>query len=127
MLSGETIEVPFELLVVFSTNLRPESLGDEAFWRRIRHKVEIVDPSDEIFLSILQSVCQQNEIEYTHDGGRYLIETHYRATGRAKRAVHPRDLIGLITDMGGFESIQPQLTPEWIDAACASYFMQDAV
>jgi len=127
LLSGETIEVPFELLVVFSTNLRPESLGDEAFWRRIRHKVEIVDPSDEIFLSILRTVCQQNEIEYTHDGGRYLIETHYRATGRAKRAVHPRDLIGLITDMGGFEGIQPQLTPEWIDAACASYFMQDAV
>lgn len=127
MLSGETIEVPFELMVVFSTNLRPESLGDEAFWRRIRHKVEIGDPNDDIFLNILQSVCRDNQIEFTPDGGRYLIETHYRATGRPFRAVHPRDLIGLITDMGGFEGVQPQLTPEWIDAACASYFMEDAV
>jgi predicted ATPase with chaperone activity len=127
LLSGETIEVPFEMLLVFSTNLRPESLGDEAFWRRIRHKVEIIDPNDDIFLSILESVCQQHEIEYSEDGGRYLIETHYRAAGRPFRAVHPRDLVGLLTDMGGFEGVRPSLTPEWIDAACASYFMEDAV
>ena len=127
LLSGETIEVPFELMIVFSTNLRPESLGDEAFWRRIRHKVEIIDPNDEIFLTILQSVCAQHGIEYSDDGGRYLIETHYRASGRPFRAVHPRDLVGLIMDMGGFEGVQPQLTPESIDAACASYFMEDTV
>jgi predicted ATPase with chaperone activity len=127
LLSGETIEVPFELMVVFSTNLRPESLGDEAFWRRIRHKVEIIDPNDEIFLTILQSVCEQHGLKYSHDGGRYLIETHYHSTGRPFRAVHPRDIVGLIMDMGGFEGVQPQLTPEWIDAACASYFMEEAV
>jgi predicted ATPase with chaperone activity len=127
MLSGETIEVPFELMVVFSTNLRPESLGDEAFWRRIRHKVEIIDPNDEIFLTILESVCLQNGIEYSSEGGRYLLETHYHASGRPFRAVHPRDLVGLIMDMGGFEGVTPQLTPEAIDAACASYFMEDAV
>jgi predicted ATPase with chaperone activity len=127
MLSGETIEVPFELLVVFSTNLRPESLGDEAFWRRIRHKVEVGDPNDEIFLEILKGVCSQNTIEYTPEGGRYLIETHYHARGRPFRACHPRDIVGLITDMGGFEGTKPQLTPEWIDAACASYFMEEVV
>jgi hypothetical protein len=107
--------------------LRPESLGDEAFWRRIRHKVEIIDPNDEIFLTILESVCLQNGIEYSSEGGRYLLETHYHAGGRPIRAVHPRDLVGLIMDMGGFEGVTPQLTPEAIDAACASYFMEDAV
>ena len=127
LLSGETIEVPFELMVVFSTNLRPESLGDEAFWRRIRHKVEIGDPDERIFLNILQSVCKQHEIEYVPEGGRYLIEKHYRAAGRPFRAVHPRDLIGLIMDMGGFEGVKPVLTPESIDAACASYFMEDTL
>ena len=127
LLSGETIEVPFEMMVVFSTNLRPESLGDEAFWRRIRHKVEVTDPSDEIFLSILQSVCRERDIEYSSEGGNYLLETHYHGPGRPARAVHPRDLLGLIADMGGFEGVKPQLTPEWIDAACASYFMEDSI
>jgi predicted ATPase with chaperone activity len=127
LLSGETIEVPFELLVVFSTNLRPESLGDEAFWRRIRHKVEVGDPSDEIFLEILKTVCAQNAMDYTHEGGRYLVDTHYRTSGRPFRACHPRDLIGLIMDMGGFEGVSPGLTPEWIDAACAAYFMEEGV
>ena len=125
LLSGETIEVPFELLVVFSTNLRPEKLGDEAFWRRIRHKVEVIDPDERIFLEILKSVCEKNAIDYSPEGARYLVERHYRMTGRPFRAVHPRDLVGLMLDMGGFEGEEPQLTPEWLDAACASYFMED--
>ena len=123
--SGETIEVPFELLVVFSTNLKPEDLGDEAFWRRIRHKVEITDPTDEIYLKILQTTCEQNQIPFDFEGAKYLLETYYKKTGRPYRAVHPRDLTGLIMDMGGFEGVKPELTPEWIDAACASYFMED--
>ena len=125
--SGETIEVPFDLLVVFSTNLRPEDLGDEAFWRRIRHKVEVGDPSDESFLRILQNVCQQNSIPFTHEGWRYLIETHYKSQNRPYRAVHPRDIIGLMMDMAGFEDKHPELTPEWIDAACASYFIETSL
>lgn len=123
--SGETIAVPFEMLLVFSTNLRPEDLGDEAFWRRIRHKVEIVDPDERIFSQILKTVCAAQNLPYSEEGERYLIDTYYRATGRPFRAVHPRDLVGLIMDMGGFEGVQPTLTPEWIDAACAAYFMED--
>ena len=73
------------------------------------------------------AVCRQKGIDYSPEGGRYLIEVHYRSRGRPFRAVHPRDLVGLITDMGGFEGVQPELTPEWIDAACASYFMEDTV
>jgi predicted ATPase with chaperone activity len=125
LLSGETIEVPFELLIVFSTNLRPENLGDEAFWRRIRHKVEVGDPDDRIYMDILRAICDQHSISYSDDGAQYLIETHYRARGRQMRAVHPRDIIGLLMDMGGFEGVHPELTPEWIDAACASYFMEE--
>ncbi|HEY7467725.1 MAG TPA: ATP-binding protein [Dehalococcoidia bacterium] len=125
LLSGETIEVPFELLIVFSTNLRPENLGDEAFWRRIRHKVEVGDPDDRIFLDILRAICDQHSIPYSDEGARYLIETHYRSRGRQMRAVHPRDIVGLLMDMGGFEGVDPELTPEWIDAACASYFMEE--
>ena len=53
LLSGETIEMPFELLLVFSTNIPPQQLGDEAFFRRIRHKIEVGDPDESGFLQIL--------------------------------------------------------------------------
>jgi predicted ATPase with chaperone activity len=125
LISGETIEVPFELLLVFSTNLQPNSLGDEAFWRRIRHKVEISDPDERTFMEILRAVCAQNAITYSDEGARYLIDKHYRPVQRGFRACHPRDLIGLCLDMGGFEGVRPELTPEWLDAACAAYFMDD--
>jgi hypothetical protein len=127
LVSGETIEVPFELLLVFSTNLQPEKLGDEAFWRRIRHKVEVSDPDEGTFLRILQSVCEANGIAYRPEGGRYLLDKHYIGRGREFRAVHPRDLVGLLMDMSGFEGVKPELTPEWLDAACASYFLQDDI
>jgi len=125
LVSGETIEVPFEILLVFSTNLNPKDLGDEAFWRRIRHKVEVIDPDEGIFLQILKDVCERRSIEYRPEGARYLIDAHYRAKGRPFRAVHPRDIIGLLQDMGGYEGVQPELTPEWLDAAVAAYFMED--
>ncbi len=124
--SGETFEVPFNPLVVFSTNLRPEDLGDEAFWRRIRHKVELGNPSEEAFLRILKTVCEQNSIQFSDIGGQYLLETHYKARGRPLRAVHPRDLVRLMMDMGSFEGTNPELTPRWLDAACASYFTEDS-
>jgi DNA-binding MarR family transcriptional regulator len=127
LLSGETIEIPFACLIVFSTNLQPERLGDEAFWRRIRHKIEITDPDESTFLHILRSECERKSICYRDEGARYLIETYYQETGRPFRAVHPRDLIGLLTDIGGFEGVQPELTPPWIDAACSSYFMEDSL
>jgi predicted ATPase with chaperone activity len=125
LISGETIEVPFELLIVFSTNLRPENLGDEAFWRRIRHKIEVVDPDERIFVEILKTVCDKNRIEFNPEGARYLIETYYRGPRRPFRACHPRDLIGLVMDMAGFEGIKPELSPAWLDAACEAYFMEE--
>ena len=127
LLSGETIEVPFELLLVFSTNLQPERLGDEAFWRRIRHKIEVGDPDEQTFLDILRAVCKSSSVTFHEQGAQYLLEKHYKAAHRPFRAVHPRDLIGLIMDLGTFEGVQPELTPEWIDAACASYFMEDGL
>src|SRR5581483_4297577 len=60
--SGDTLEVPFDVLLIFSTNLQPSQLGDEAFFRRIRHKIHIPDPTREQFLEILARVCQQREM-----------------------------------------------------------------
>ena len=126
LLSGETIEFPFELLLVFSTNIPPNQIGDEAFFRRIRHKIEVGDPDEAGFLSILHMVCEKNNIPYSEEGGRYLIDHYYRPKGRHFRGVHPRDIVDLLNDISSFQGRTPGFSPEWIDLACASYFIDDS-
>jgi hypothetical protein len=125
MLSGETIEFPFELLLVFSTNIPPNRIGDEAFFRRIRHKIEVGDPDETSFLQILRMVCEKQHIPYSEEGGRYLIERYYRPRRRHFRGVHPRDIVDLLLDISSFQDRKPGFSPEWVDLACASYFIDD--
>ena len=121
--SGDTVELPFELLLIFSTNIPPGRLGDEAFIRRIRHKVEVPDPSREEFLEILRRVCEEGTVAYTDEGARYLIETYYEQSERDFKGCHPRDLVELLVDITTFYEEEPTLTPEWLELACASYFV----
>ncbi len=123
LLSGDTIEIPFELLLIFSTNIPPSQLGDEAFFRRIRHKIEVGDPDEGAFLRILQMVCEAKGIPYSPEAGRYLVDHYYRPGGRDFRGVHPRDVVDLLLDISSFQGRQPAFTQEWIDLACASYFI----
>jgi SpoVK/Ycf46/Vps4 family AAA+-type ATPase len=125
LLSGETIEIPFELLLVFSTNIPPQQLGDEAFFRRIRHKIEVGDPSEDAFLRIMKLVCDAHDIQYEEEAGHYIIERYYRPKHRNLRGVHPRDIIDLLMDISSFQDREPECSRELIDLACASYFIDD--
>jgi hypothetical protein len=121
--TGESIEVPFDVLLVFSTNLPPAQLGDEAFFRRIHHKIEIPNPSREEFLQILERVCRERDIPFSEEGASYLMEHHYAATGRLLRGCHPRDLMELVGDIARYRDRVPALDPDLIDLACESYFV----
>ncbi len=121
--TGESIEVPFDVLLVFSTNIPPAQLGDEAFFRRIRHKVEVPNPTEENFLEILRRACAASGLPYSEEGAAHLVQRHYQATGRPFRGCHPRDIVELIQDIARFRGIEPRLDPELIDVACASYFV----
>jgi hypothetical protein len=125
LLSGETIEIPFELLLVFSTNIPPQQLGDEAFFRRIRHKIEVGDPDEASFLKIMRMVCSVQGVPYDDDAGRYIIETYYRPKSRHLRGVHPRDIIDLLLDICSFQGRAAECSRELLDLACASYFIDD--
>ena len=127
LLSGETMELPFELLLVFSTNIPPGQLGDEAFFRRIRHKIEVGDPDEESFLKIMKLVCQANGVPYDEQAGRYIIARYYRPKNRNLRGVHPRDIIDLLMDIASFRGVDPVCTKELLDLACQSYFIDDRV
>jgi len=122
--TGESIEVPFDVLLVFSTNLPPAQLGDEAFFRRIHHKVDIPNPTREEFLEILQRVCQQADIPFSDEGAEYLLEHQYTQTGRPLRGCHPQDLMNLVCDIASYRGRPPALDPDLIDQACESYFVE---
>ncbi len=122
--TGDTIELPFETLLIFSSNIPPGRLGDEAFFRRIRHKVEIPNPTAEAFLEILKQVCQERGIAYDPAGANHLLTTHYQLLGREPKGCHPRDIVDLLVDIARFHCEEPTLTPRWIDMACKSYFVE---
>jgi energy-coupling factor transporter ATP-binding protein EcfA2 len=121
--TGESIEIPFDVLLVFSTNLPPAQLGDEAFFRRIHHKIEIPNPTREEFLQILERVCRERDITFSQEGASYLVEHHYAETGRPLRGCHPRDLTELVEDIARYRDRVPALDPDLIDLACESYFV----
>jgi energy-coupling factor transporter ATP-binding protein EcfA2 len=121
--TGQTIVTPFKLLIVFSTNLDPAQLVDDAFLRRIQIKVEVAGPDEKLFFQIFVSQCKALNIPFNKDTFLYLLQTWYRQTGRAMQAVHPRDLLKAVLGLCEYLGIPPQLTPELIDEACQSYFV----
>ena len=122
--TGDTLDLPFEVLLIFSTNIPPAKLGDEAFFRRIRHKVEVPNPTREEYLAILTRVCEEQGVAHTEEGARYLVEAYYDQTDREFKGCHPRDLVELLIDITNFYGEEPELTPEWVDLACSSYFVE---
>jgi hypothetical protein len=122
--TGKKLEVPFDVLIVFSTNLNPKDLVDDAFLRRIRHKIEVPNPSPAEYRSIFQLVCKGKQIPYSDDGLRHLLQEHYMKVGRDLRSCHPRDICDQILDEAKYRGIPPAMTKELIDRACEAYFVK---
>ncbi len=122
--TGRKVEVPFDVLIVFSTNLPPKDLVDEAFLRRLRHKVEIGDPSYEEYREIFRRVATDKKIEYNDQGLAYLLQEWYIKRNRKLRASHPRDLCDQILDISAYLAVPPEMTREMIDRAALAYFVE---
>jgi len=122
--TGRKMEIPFDVLVVFSTNLPPKDLVDEAFLRRLRHKIEIGDPNFEEYREIFRRVAASKGIKYSNQGLAYLLQEHYIKRGRKLRSNHPRDLSDQILDISSYLSMEPALTRALIDRAAESYFVE---
>lgn len=120
--TGKKLEVPFEQLIVFSTNLNPADLVDEAFLRRIPYKIHITTPTEEEFKWIFLQYCQRAGVPYNEEAVNYLIETQYRSGRRMMRCCHPRDIIDQVTNLCKFLQTEPRLTREYLDHACSVYF-----
>lgn len=124
MHTGRKFEVPFDVLVIFSTNLPPKDLVDEAFLRRLRHKIEIVDPSVDEFREIFKHVAEQKGVKYNEAGLTHLLKEYYVKGNHNLRANHPRDLCDQILDISRYLGMEPEMSPELLDRAVQSYFVE---
>ena len=124
--TGKKLAIPFDVLIVFSTNLSPKDLVDDAFLRRIRHKIEVPNPSPAEFREIFKLVCKGKQIPYSDDGLRHLIQEHYMKAGRDLRSCHPRDICDQILDEAKYRAIPPTMSKELLDRACEAYFVKFA-
>ena len=119
--NGKKIEVPFEQLVIFSTNVEEKDLVDEAFLRRMGYRARLELPSGEAYAEIFKRAAAQRAIALDQASLDYVLRK-YSIEGRQMKACEPRDLLNRVTDICLFEGYQPKLTPELIDLAWRNYF-----
>lgn len=120
--NGKKIEVPFDQLVIFSTNLEPKDLVDDAFLRRIPYKIEITDPLEEDFRELFKMMAPKLGFEYRDETVEYLLNKHYRSNGRAMRCCQPRDLLMQVRNMCLYENLPVEMTNRGMDFAVENYF-----
>ncbi len=123
--TGGKMTVPFENFLVFSTNLNPANLGDEAFLRRIQYKLLVRGPAENEFVRIFEGVCAARRIPITRDLIESFIDRHYRRTGKPFRRCHPRDVLSHALNLIHFEKLPFQLTQDILDRAFQSCFLED--
>jgi hypothetical protein len=121
--TGKKFQVPFDVLTMFATNLNPASLADEAFLRRIPYKIAVDDPTLDQFTRIFEMNCRNRQMRFHRVMVAYLYRRHYKPIGRPLRACHPRDLLDQIVAICRYRGMEPVVTRELLDAACASYFV----
>ncbi len=119
---GRKISAPFEPLLIFSTNLEPKDLVDEAFLRRIPYKIQVADPTEGEFIDLLELLAEKMDIRMAPGAADYVVERHYRATGRALRFCHPRDLLFQVINQCAYDRRPRVATAQDFDRAVANYF-----
>jgi hypothetical protein len=124
--TGRKFEVPFNVLIVFATNLQPESLADEAFLRRIPYKILAKDPTLDEYCQIFELNCRRRGLAFDRVMVEYLHRSYYQPRRLPMRACHPRDIIEQVVDLCRYQGKEPAISREALDAACLSYFLEGA-
>jgi predicted ATPase with chaperone activity len=123
--SGQKVEVPFQVLPVFATNIKPVELVDEAFLRRIHYKVAAENPTQADFHEIFRRCCAARTIPYPKPVVDDLLGRIYPQRNVTMRGCQPRDLIDQALALALYRGEPPRLTTELLEAACATYFVDE--
>jgi predicted ATPase with chaperone activity len=120
--SGVKIQVPFDQLIIFSTNLEPKDLVDEAFLRRIPYKINVPDPDEEEFQRLFALCAPAFGCDYNHEAVEHLLEAHFRPLRRPLRRCHPRDLLLQIHNYCSYNDLSMEMKPDYFDLVVNNYF-----
>jgi len=120
---GKKIEVPFDNLVVFATNLDPSALVDEAFLRRIQSKIKLDNIQPEQFQEICHRVCSEFGLPYDHAAIDHLINIISGDLTQPLRGCYPRDIMNQVMWAARYEGREPHLDNQAIEIACRTYFL----
>lgn len=121
--NGYKFPIPFDCLVLFSTNLNPLELVDEAFLRRIRYKIMVESPNRDQYDEIFRRCCDANGILYERVRVDHVYRQFYERLRIAPRGCHPRDIVDTVCNIAKYENVQPSLSIDLLDRACRSYFL----
>ena len=123
--SGEKFEVPFDTLVIFSTNFHPNEIFDKAALRRIFFKIKIDGPNQEMFLKIFAMVAKKKKMPLDEKTLLHLLKAKYPTIDNVYANYQPVFLIDQMIAICNFEGIPYQMTPELIDRAWANMFVRE--
>ncbi|GIU26025.1 AAA family ATPase [Shewanella schlegeliana] len=121
--SGEHFEIPFELILLFSTNLDPKELVDEAFLRRLGYKIHFDALDEELYRKIWFQVCEDLGLSCTEEVFQYLLVEYHKRYDKPLIPCYPRDLLGIMSDQISFMEFEPVVTPSLVDSSWSIYFV----
>ena len=123
--TGKKLEIPFDQILMFSTNLNPEDLTDEAFQRRVRFKIPVEDPTRDQFSEVFRAVCKAKQVPFDFESFDWMVETWWTPYKRPFRMVQPRDLINQLIAIAKYLDRSPTLDPDLLNRACRSLFVME--
>ena len=124
--TGMTFQVPFDVMVIFSSNLSPASLDDPAFVRRLGYKIRLDALDEHSYRRVFRQACARVGIEHNDAAADYLVRVLHAGSGMPLLAAYPLDLVAKVRDRAAYEGVAPQLTPEALRWAWALYFADES-
>jgi energy-coupling factor transporter ATP-binding protein EcfA2 len=121
--TGYKFLVPFDVIVVFSSNFPPEQLADGSFLRRLGYKIHVGPLDAPQYERVFRQVCEQFQVPYSCDAFHYLLHQHHYKEGRPLLACYPRDIVAQVRDLALYEGRAPSLDEKVLDWAWNNYFI----
>lgn len=120
--NGKKFRIPFDVSQVFSTNLSPADVADEAFLRRFGYKLYLAGSTEDRYRKLLQQACSRLGVPFADDAFRFLVDSLHARSGRPLYACYPHDLVSRVRDRAFYEGVMPELNQETLEWAWTAYF-----